>query len=359
MIANTRSNLQKLLGIAERDSVARGYRFSPAKCVILSPLKRALKLYGAALTHQRCFSYLGMEFTYRGINLKGHFKSRISKAEKTANLLRQVGARFRNFPARINVQLYAAFIRPGLEYGLPLAWDEPSAISLLEKCQKRLLCGFLGVNVIARNDIIHSVTGCLPIQIRCELLIHRRLGKLESLWSSEEAYDQALCFVTKNLSGPELPIPSSIDLRLTRASIIESRFLIPLNSRLASLFGGGGLSFQSLRRLLRNDTGPGVIRTILLWILGRWNCFRPRICCRCGETFTQQTHIDSCTDLPFRMASILQNYDNNPGTPSASLMVLSSVLSEPIVSQRALLPALESLIRSAISEVFGDLAPRI
>ena len=164
LIANTRGDLQKLLGISERDSIARGYRFSPAKCVVLSPIKRALKLYGAPLTHQRCFSYLGMEFTFRGVNLKGHFKKRIAKAAKVAILLRQAGARFRNFPTKINVQLYAAFIRPGLEYGLTLAWDEPSAISLLEKCQKRLLCGLLGVNVIARNNVIHSVTGCLPIQ---------------------------------------------------------------------------------------------------------------------------------------------------------------------------------------------------
>ena len=63
-----------------------------------------------------------MDFTFRGVNLKGHFKKRIAKAAKVAILLRQAGARFRNFPTRINVQLYAAFIRPGLEYGLTLAW---------------------------------------------------------------------------------------------------------------------------------------------------------------------------------------------------------------------------------------------
>ena len=153
-----------------------------------------------------------MEFTYRGVSLKSHFKKRIAKAEKAANLLRQAGARFRNFPARINVQLYAAFIRPGLEYGLPLAWDEPSAISFLEKCQKRLLCGFIGVNVIARNDVVHSVTGCLPLQVRCEILTHRRLTKLASLWSAADAGDRALCFVSKSLQGPDLPVPSNIDL---------------------------------------------------------------------------------------------------------------------------------------------------
>ena len=43
--------------------------------------------------------------------------------------------------------VYDAFIMPILEYGLfcvSLVWDEPYAISLLEKCQKRLLYGFIG-----------------------------------------------------------------------------------------------------------------------------------------------------------------------------------------------------------------------
>lgn len=70
------------------------------------------------------------------------------------------------------IQLYVAFILPGLEYGLTLAWDGPLVISLLQNCQKRLLCGFLGINFIARNDLVHLVTGCLPIQIRSELFTH-------------------------------------------------------------------------------------------------------------------------------------------------------------------------------------------
>ena len=145
---------------------------------------------------------------------------------------------------------------------------------------------------------------------------------------------------------------------MTRTEIIESRFLVPLNARLTATFGGG-ITFLTLRRLLRNDTGPGVIRTILLWILGRWNCFRSRVCCRCGETFRKQSHIDTCVDLPAQLAAILPNVDQDPATPSTSLVVIGSVLSEPIAAQRALLPAIESLIRSGINDVFGALIPAI
>ena len=58
LISKTRGGLQKLLGIAERDSISRGYRFSPTKCVILSPIRLAMKLYGAPLPHQRSFTYV-------------------------------------------------------------------------------------------------------------------------------------------------------------------------------------------------------------------------------------------------------------------------------------------------------------
>ena len=196
------------------------------------------------------------------------------------------------------------------------------------------------------------MTGCLPLKVRCEILIHRRLTKLASSWSSSDADDRALSFVTKSLRGPDLPVPSNIDLSLTRAEIIERRFLVNISSRLVTVLGSG-FSFAVLRRLLRIDSGPGVIRTILLWILGRWNCFRSRICHKCGESFTRQAHIDMCSDLPSRLASLVPRFDQDPVTPSTSLMVIGSVLSAPFTAQQALLTAIESMLRLGISEVFG------
>ena len=102
------------------------------------------------------------------------------------------------------------------------------------------------------------------------------------------AYDQALFFVTKNLSGPELPIPSSIDLR-------------PISSTVeAVLFGGGGLSFRFLR-LLWNDARPGAIRKpgsvpVLVFAV--------------DLTFTQQSHM-----ILALIPSILKNYNTSPKGP--------------------------------------------
>ncbi len=79
-----------------------------------------------------------------------------------------------------------------------------------------------------------------------------------------------------------------IDMNMAHSGIIESRFLVPINARLSTLFGAG-FSFATTRRLLHNGTGPGlgVIITILLWILDCWNCFSTRIdpTSTCAPTF--------------------------------------------------------------------------
>ncbi len=97
---------------------------------------------------------------HRGINVKAQVKARIEKADKAVERLHLAGARFRNFPCRINLQFYAAFIRPGLEYGLPLLVHEPAAILRLQQCQKRAICRFLAVHVNGRNDVIEAISNC-------------------------------------------------------------------------------------------------------------------------------------------------------------------------------------------------------
>ena len=126
--------------------------------------------------------------------------------------------------------------------------------------------------------------------------------------------------------------------------------------RLQALFGDG-LNYKSLRRLLRNDSGPGVIRTILLWILGRWNADRPRICCKCGTSFHQQIHVVSCAGLTRSLLAIMPELDLSVLASPES--IISAVLELSSAAQRALLPAIESLIRSAIGLVFGDRTPTL
>lgn len=150
------------------------------------------------------------------------------------------------------------------------------------------------------------------------------------------ANDRVLCYILRNIVSPDLPIPSVINLDITHSENIETRFIVPLNFCLNTLLGSC-LNFLILRRLLRNDVGPGAIRTDRLLIV-----FAPGNAYDAGK-FSRQYHVDSCTVHPL---------NSNPLTTSSSLMILGSVLSEPLVVQQAQLPAVGTMIRSAISEVF-------
>lgn len=170
-------------------------------------------------------------------------------------------------------------------------------------------------------------------------------------WNAFDADDHALCYVAKRLEGQNLIIPPSVDLELTRAEIINEGFLIPIGLRLSALFGSG-LTYKSLRRLVRNDSGPGVIRTILLWILGRWNSDRPRVCCNCGIIFQSQSRVVNCTDLTSQMLSVIPEPDLELlSTPES---IIGFVLELSCSAQRALLPMVESFIHAAIGSIFGD-----
>ena len=94
-IASSPLQLRRLLQIAEADSLERGYRFSPVECVVVGSDRYPQRLYDSL--RQYSFNYLGVEVDHRDVNPKLHTASRSSKALKSAERLRQAGARFKNF----------------------------------------------------------------------------------------------------------------------------------------------------------------------------------------------------------------------------------------------------------------------
>ena len=162
LIASSPRDLRRLLAIAEEDSLERGYRFSPSKCVVVCMDHSTYRLYDSPLVHQNSFSYLGIEVNCRGIAARNHAKARATKAVKSAERLKQAGARFRNFPVHVNIQLYAAFVRPGLEYGLTLVHQDRRAMWTLQMAPETNPLQLLGVSINARTDVIEAITNCPP-----------------------------------------------------------------------------------------------------------------------------------------------------------------------------------------------------
>ena len=162
LIASSYDDLTELLRIAEFDSLERGYRFSPPKCVILSPFRPpgVHTLYQIPLANESHFNYLGVEFDNRGIAEYLHVENRIRKADKSLQFLRQVGMNLHGFNFKTCLRLFKAFIRPGLEYGLPLLGSLSTTLTKLRLCQKRGICAILGIDVNSRLDVVDAASVC-------------------------------------------------------------------------------------------------------------------------------------------------------------------------------------------------------
>ena len=297
IVAQTPRELQRLLHLAELDSLSRGYRFSPGKCVVISPGKYRHHLYGSDLTRCKNFCYLGFVVRSSGLNFKSHVEARVKKANAYADRLHLAGARWKNFPAYVNVQLYAAFIRPGLEYGLTLIPPGHSSLRRIHRCQKRILCRFLGVDVIARNDIVEAISNCPSIPCRQTMLAHRRTCRLMTAWHREDHHEFALIYTLRGIDGPVFPNPTGFDPNLTPLTLRTILYVLPISESLAHRFEGH-LPISTLRWLLRLRIGHGVFRLLLLWILRRWDILGPaRQCLHCLQSFSLQSHVVRCSGM--------------------------------------------------------------
>ena len=68
------------------------------------------------------------------------------------------------------IQLYKAFVRPGLEYGFRLLGNLSSTMKKLRLAQKCGLCAILGVDLNSRIEIIDAFTGFLSFSV-CQALV--------------------------------------------------------------------------------------------------------------------------------------------------------------------------------------------
>jgi hypothetical protein len=92
LIAKSGRHLNQLLTLAEADYLARGYRFSPTKCAVISNDSASKRLYCASVPNVKSFCYLGIDFTAAGIDEIAHAKRRAAKAESVAKSLVRIGA---------------------------------------------------------------------------------------------------------------------------------------------------------------------------------------------------------------------------------------------------------------------------
>ena len=85
------------------------------------------------VTYLQNLNYRGVEFDSYGISEYRHVDNRIKKAEKSLLFLRQIGTNSHGFDVITCLRLYEVFIRPGLEYALPLLGSLTSTLNKLRR----------------------------------------------------------------------------------------------------------------------------------------------------------------------------------------------------------------------------------
>ena len=292
ILASNPSNLATLLRIAQEDSNVRGYRFSPTKCIVVSPTLTAQSLYGAPLTVEDHFNYLGVEFTYKGISEALHIANRIDKLKKQAGVLAGIGARYLGFPRASSLRIYKTFLRPGLEYGLT-SLKLSGSLSTLEKAQKAAVAHILGLNRNTNNISLLAICSTEAIVVRQARLRFKRHARLRNLFATPNHLDFALPFVASGLPNLyRIPEPAYE----TMDALVEALHTGPQTAAIAARFEHS-LSLEGLRLPFLPLSPWSESRMTLLWLLRKFDCFDYRCCRCCGNPIRTQSHVSVCGGL--------------------------------------------------------------
>jgi hypothetical protein len=118
LIAKTPEDMQRLLDAATEHAAANHYLWNPTKSVVIDErAETSYTLIGARLEHVSSFPYMGMTCTADGINQTAQTQMRVTKATRTAHILRAIGMNTRGLHPYAASILWKTFGRASMEYG--------------------------------------------------------------------------------------------------------------------------------------------------------------------------------------------------------------------------------------------------
>lgn len=162
-----RDNMQSLLDICTHWAADYGMQFAANKCVILSRKNECFTIQGDVIpTHGR-FVYLGVECSVKGMCWEAKQRERCLTAMSTARFMKSKGMNALGWRTNLSVAVYKSFIRPSMEYGLPLLINNKAMMDYLEKTQNCIL------NMILSSDRSSSRGGKLKL-LQVETMEARR-----------------------------------------------------------------------------------------------------------------------------------------------------------------------------------------
>lgn len=181
ILIGTRDSIPTLLQVAERTSFDLGFRWSPSKCVVLSPpssAPRIYKLYDTPLQHLPSFRYLGVPISRFGqINIPELIAHNRNAGLAALFSLVPLGLNPHGLPPKLQIALYKQFIRPTMEYGLAITKTTKRQLTPLQQTQQQALRRMFGGHSTSETAVIQHLSALPTMFTRSTILqakfIHR------------------------------------------------------------------------------------------------------------------------------------------------------------------------------------------
>lgn len=186
----------QLLHAAEQHSNDNGYSWSPTKCrVIRAPAPSPLpsdtplpplfpdppadagtpfpfRLYNTDIPNTTSFSYLGIPFTYQGIDKSALITNNTNKATNVMRFLKKIGFNQYGVGLHEALTVYRIFVRPVFEYGLAIIDPNHIQQQRIHQCQQLCLAFTLNRSSTARSPtkMLEHLSILPTTQLRLQIL---------------------------------------------------------------------------------------------------------------------------------------------------------------------------------------------
>ena len=164
LVADTQPKLQRMLEICEAHAREHRYKFAPAKCKIIAPVGTSAKIQGETLEIVENFTYLGVPVGKNGINEKLFVKTTATKAQQAITFFRGLGLNGTGLKWSAKMSIFKTFLRPKLEYGLPLLGKTNA--SLLQLSMNYALRCMFSVPMSCSTAGLLALTGATTVEQR-------------------------------------------------------------------------------------------------------------------------------------------------------------------------------------------------
>lgn len=343
VLIGTAETMPRLLKKAEEHSFSLGYRWNPAKCVVVNSPSffsgdvTPLKLYGTALPVAESFKYLGIPF-----NSKAQIDSTLLVQQNARSALvamrsglQPLGIYSASFSRLTSSRLYSIFIRPKLEYGLATADLLVKDLKILEKAQDQCLRLCFGGHSKASTMVYKHLNYLPSMREREAILTFKMMIRMlslhqDTLLGSLRSHILQMSTHLVRFLWPKLLKKNSLcSFVCPVPAVTNGRRPPPTHARLKNWVESGGnikaatkayrvsvlsttLAQDNVPVLLyacRHKLGidPILILPMTLWERSRlvrwkmgWLPARP-IACRCGHPHASRNHLLLCLSVAERL----------------------------------------------------------